>query len=153
MGKNTLNRILNCVIVILVISIFALIYAISTRPRYEYTSEPESSVLVQASITEETQSSEYRLPAGDVGLQDLEDAGAEGDDGGQADEAAKVQKGKASSKVNIRELPRTDARVMSTIEQGTVFDILEIGTDGWIKVAYNDINGYISSEYVILVKE
>lgn len=62
-----------------------------------------------------------------------------------------LKRGKTSTRVNIRELPSADSRVLETVEEGYEFDIVEITTDGWTKIIYGESTAYISSDYVILI--
>ena len=69
-----------------------------------------------------------------------------------SDSAPTTLRGKSSAKVNIRELPSEDARVLQTIEAETEFQVLEILDSGWVKIQYADITeAYISSSFVILL--
>ncbi len=134
MKKRTINRILIGVIAFLIAAICILIVQIANRPRYTVANETETATIIEIPQSEalsniqETQTSE-------------EDTVQE----------SSLQRGKTSTKVNIRELPTEDARVLETVEAGTEFDILEILDSGWTKIQYGEMEAYISSSYVILI--
>lgn len=68
---------------------------------------------------------------------------------------AKIGYGKVSaegSTLNMREAASTDAVKVATLPADAVVDI--IGVDnGWYKVSYGDKTGYVSSDYMIAVKD
>ena len=45
------------------------------------------------------------------------------------------------------------AKVLTTVDEGTTFDILEILDNGWTKILYEGSEAYISSSYVIIMNE
>jgi len=51
------------------------------------------------------------------------------------------------SVVNVRKGASTDTKVITSLKKGTVVDILD-GTDGWYKIKYKDIVGYMSQKYI-----
>lgn len=51
------------------------------------------------------------------------------------------------SSVNIRKSASTGAAVLKRVEQGTVLEALSI-SDGWVKVKYSGVTGYVSADYV-----
>jgi hypothetical protein len=141
--KTTINAILMGIIVLLSISICLLLFAIVTRPRYSTVSAtPEPAVITEASeeniISEDTVSSDSQATV-------LSDES--GTDSGS------LLKGKASAKVNIRNYASTDAKVVGSFEAGDTFDIIEVQSDGWTKIKYDDSEAYVSSDYVILINE
>jgi hypothetical protein len=141
--KTTINAILMGIIVLLSISICLLLFAIVTRPRYSSTAlaTPEPAVITEAS--------EENILSGENNSPDQQ-ATALSDDLGSAIESS--LKGKASSKVNIRDNASTDAKVLGTFEAGDTFDIIEIQNNGWTKIIYDGSEAYVSSDYVILVE-
>lgn len=50
--------------------------------------------------------------------------------------------------LNIREMPNTDAEVVTQVAAGEILDIVEIQDDGWIKVYLDDEEVYVSADYV-----
>lgn len=54
--------------------------------------------------------------------------------------------------LNMRSGPGTDFDKVATLSNGTVVDIVGIDA-GWYKVTYNDKSGYVSSDYMITVKD
>lgn len=50
--------------------------------------------------------------------------------------------------LNIRELPNTDAEIVTQVAQGETLDIAEIMNNGWIKVYLDDEEVYVSADYV-----
>lgn len=135
MKKRTINRILLGIIAFLTVAICILIVQILNRPRYTANSEVETATITEITQSEaipdiqETQTAEPETVANNT-----------------------VLHGKTSTKVNIRELPSADSRVLETVEEGVEFDILEILDSGWTKIQYNDQEAYISSSYVILIQ-
>mgnify|MGYP000396011713 FL=1 len=61
-------------------------------------------------------------------------------------------RGKTSTKVNIRDAASDQAKVLTTVEEGYEFDIIEIQDNGWTKLKYEDQDAYISSSYVIVIQ-
>ncbi len=51
------------------------------------------------------------------------------------------------SSVNIRKSASTGAAVLKRVEQGTVLEAVSI-SDGWVKVKYSGVTGYVSADYV-----
>lgn len=52
-----------------------------------------------------------------------------------------------STKVNFRENPTTDAKVLTVLAQGAELTLLG-EEDGWIKVSYNGQAGYVKADFV-----
>lgn len=50
--------------------------------------------------------------------------------------------------LNIREMPNTDAEVVTQVAAGEILDIVEIQDDGWVKVYLDDEEVYVSADYV-----
>lgn len=137
MKKRTINIILMSIIGLLIVAICILIVQILNRPRYTAATEPQTAVITEIPHSE-------AVPA----FQETQTAEQEE----EVIEASTALRGKTSTKVNIRELPSEDARVLETVEAGFEFDILEILDSGWTKIQYQtDMEAYISSSYVILI--
>lgn len=134
MKNRTINKLLYLTICTLSILIVFMIFKIATRPRYVSSDTAETLAIAEADTTppvavEEEVSTE------------------------EAASVTTLQRGKTASRVNIRELASTDARVLDTVEKDYFFDILEILDTGWTKIVYGDSFAYISSDFVILVQE
>ena len=50
--------------------------------------------------------------------------------------------------LNIRELPNTDAEVVTQVAEGESLDVVEIQEDGWVKVYLDDEEVYVFADYV-----
>lgn len=50
--------------------------------------------------------------------------------------------------LNIREMPTTEAEVVTQVAAGEILDIVEIQDDGWIRVYLDDEEVYVSADYV-----
>ena len=145
MNKTTLNRILLGVIVMMSLSICVLIVCIMTRPRYVNTSEENAAVIIEVppdagisvASTDETAG---MTDTAQTQAQDLQD-----------NTYTAHKKGKTSTRVNIRNAPTEDAKVLDTVDEGTTFEIVEILDNGWTHVIYEDQDAYISSAYVIII--
>ena len=61
--------------------------------------------------------------------------------------------GKTSTRVNIRDAASENAKVLSTVDEGTTFEIIEIQDNGWTKILYEGSEAYISSSFVIITNE
>ena len=51
------------------------------------------------------------------------------------------------SSVNIRKSASTGATVLKRVDKGTVLEAVSI-SDGWVKVKYDGVTGYVSADYV-----
>lgn len=138
MKKTTINTILLCIIAIMSISICFLIFCIVTRPRYVIVNEPETAVITEVVNIMETQ------PAETASLVSEAEPPKEHTD---------TKHGKTSTRVNIRDAASADAKVLDTVEEGTIFDIIEIQDNGWTKILYDGSEAYISSNFVIITNE
>ncbi len=134
MKKKTINKILFGIIAFLVLAICILSVEIVRRPRYINISEPETTVIEEASLDA---SSTYAEESATVF---------------STTEAVTALRGKTSTKVNIRDAANADAKVLATVEAGYEFDIIEIQDNGWTKLKYEDQDAYISSSYVIVIQ-
>lgn len=136
MKKRTINIILMSIIGLLIVAICVLVVQILNRPRYTAATEPQTTVITEIPHSE-------AVPT----IQEAQHVEEE-----EVIEESSTLRGKTSTKVNIRELPTEDARVLETVEAGIEFDILEILDSGWTKIQYTtDMEAYISSSYVILI--
>lgn len=138
MSKSSINKILTGIITFLVVGICVLLILIASRPKYINTDEKANTVVEEISaivasqpVTSENTSNESNPIV----------------------EEPKTTLGKTSTKVNIRELDSSDSRVLETVEAGYEFEIIEVLENGWTKIKYKDSVAYISSLYVIILKQ
>lgn len=139
MKNRTINKLLYLTICTLSILIVFMIFKIVTRPHYISSEETGSVSIAEADTETDTDSVAATSP---------EDYTTEADT-----TSTTLQHGKTSSRVNIRELPITDSRVLATVEKDYTFDILDILDSGWTEIVYEDSVAYISSDFVILVQD
>lgn len=148
MKKTTISNILMGIIVVLCISICFLIICIVRRPRYIETADSESAIITEnpddfnltgtvTTINNDTP----QLPDLDIPTTSEEDT------------SAVQMRGKTSTRVNIRNAPTEDGKVLETVDAGTEFDIVEVLDIGWTHITYNGEDAYISSAYVIITSE
>ena len=137
MKKRTINRILLGMIAFFLVAICVLIVQIVSRPRYLNIEETENTMITEATAENNVQTASAL------------EASATSE---TATSQNQVQRGKTSTKVNIRELDNADSRVLETVEAGYEFEILQIQDNGWTKIKYQDTEAYISSLYVILIQ-
>ena len=131
MKNRTINRILQGVIVLLIIAICFLSVQIIRRPHYINISENEATAPITSADIEDTV----------------------GDSLSAAEQQpTSALRGKTSTKVNIRDAASDQAKVLTTVEEGYEFDIIEIQDNGWTKLKYEDQDAYISSSYVIVIQ-
>lgn len=133
MKNRTINKLLYLTICTLSILIVFMIFKITTRPRYVSSDTTETLAIAEADTTSPVAEEEVSTE--------------------ESSSDTTLQRGKTASRVNIRELASTDARVLDTVEKDYFFDILEILDTGWTKIVYGDSFAYISSDFVILVQE
>lgn len=50
--------------------------------------------------------------------------------------------------LNLRSGPSTADSVIGTLYNGTVVDIMEFTNNGWSKVIYNNLNGFVATQYL-----
>ncbi|MDE5698750.1 MAG: SH3 domain-containing protein [Lachnospiraceae bacterium] len=143
MKKTTINAILIAIITIMSVSICFLIFCIMTRPRYVIINEPETAAMITevSDLSEEPQQ-QSTPPASN---NDIETPVPE--------PPAGTMHGKTSTRVNIRDAASENAKVLSTVDEGTTFDIIEILDNGWTKILYEGSEAYISSNFVIITNE
>lgn len=138
MKKATINNILMAVIVLMSVSICFLIFCIVTRPRYStVVSSPEPAIITESETLAESLIS-------DTSTDSSEDLTVSTQD---------TIKGKTSSRVNIRDAASADAKVLDTVDADTILDIIEIQSNGWTKIIYDNSEAYVSSDYVIIINE
>ena len=144
MDKNILNKILIGIIALMSLSICVLVVCILTRPRYVNTSEESAAVIIEvppdASIS--LASADKNAGVSDATDTQIEDT---------PQDTNILRQGKTSTRVNIRNAPTEDAKVLDTVEEGTTFEIVEILDNGWTHVIYDGQDAYISSAYVIII--
>ena len=51
--------------------------------------------------------------------------------------------------VNMRDGPSTDHKILDSLPDGTSVDVLEHDPEGWSKVRYNNVTGFIRSDFLI----
>lgn len=146
MKKSIINNILMGVIVVLCISICFLIFCIARRPRYIEPPEPESAVITEMSESPGTAA----ISAAGNDVLKLPDTSASA---AENDSSVSQKQGKTSTRVNIRDRASEDAKVLSTVEEGTTFEIIEVLDNGWTHILYEGSDAYISSAYVIIMNE
>lgn len=146
MKKTTVSNILMGIIVVLCISICFLIFCIVRRPRYIETTNSKSAIITESpedfnlTGTVTTNNDMSELP--DVNIPTTEE-----------DTSTVQMQGKTSTRVNIRNAPTEDGKVLETVDAGTTFDIVEVLDIGWTHIIYNGEDAYISSAYVIITNE
>lgn len=52
--------------------------------------------------------------------------------------------------LRVRTQPSTDAEVYGLLPQGEITEVLSKNEDGWVCIDYNGMDGYVSSEFVVL---
>lgn len=143
MKKSTLNIILYSVMGILFISICVLLIKIANRPHYISSPEPVNEIKeISFNVYQSKPDKEESIDEATTQSEDyVEETFAE----------KNLQRGKTSTKVNIREQADAESRLLETVEEGYTFDIIEIMDSGWVKISYQGGEAYISSAYVILI--
>ncbi|MBO5477541.1 MAG: VanW family protein [Clostridia bacterium] len=61
--------------------------------------------------------------------------------------------GRCTANLNFRDYPSTDGKIIQTMPKNTVIDVLAKVRSGWYKVSYNDVEGYVSNEYLSILSE
>lgn len=149
MKKSTLNKILWVIIVLLIVTICILISKISTRPKYAFTDENNQSIVSNSFTTVEIP----EIPASTIFNQSQKTPEtSENTEHNSLPNISNTLRGKTSERVNIRELPSEDARVLETVEAGYTFDIIEIYSNDWVKIKYEEQEAYISTMFVIVIQ-
>lgn len=147
MNKKTISNILMGIIIVLCISICFLIVCIVRRPRYIETSENESAVIADGAG--DASSDSAIMPRGNI--PDTASSTDTGESAAAESSIAAVPQGKTSTRVNVRNAPTENGKVLDTVDADTTFDIVEVLDTGWTHVIYNGEDAYISSAYVIII--
>lgn len=50
--------------------------------------------------------------------------------------------------LNVRDSPKT-GRILGRMQPGTVVDVVSDNKDGWVRIAYNELVGYVSADYLV----
>lgn len=125
------------------VSICFLIFCIMTRPRYVIVNDPETATITEVTnFSEDTQQPEGLTANANTAVTIPEE-----------ETPASTMHGKTSTRVNIRNAASENAKVLTTVDEGTTFDILEILDNGWSRILYEGSEAYISSKYVIITNE
>jgi len=146
MRKKTISNILMGIIVVLCLSICFLIFCIVRRPRYIETADPESAIITESP-------NDFNLAGTVTASSDVLELPDVDNTPTQEESAAAQMQGKTSTRVNIRNTPSEDGKVLETVEADTTFDIVEVLDTGWTHILYNGEDAYISSAYVIITTE
>ncbi len=56
-----------------------------------------------------------------------------------------------TAKVNIRKGPDNTTEILKTVSSGTLLNITGKATNGWYRVVYNGVTGYVSNKYLEIV--
>lgn len=151
MKKTTINRILLAIIALLIATICVLIFKIVSRPKYAFTEQNNQSVVSNPVTNVEIP----EVPASTLFEQSQESTSTANTEANQNTALPTIpdtMRGKTSDRVNIRELPTEEARVLETVDAGYTFDIIEIYNDDWVKIRYQEQEAYISTMYVIIIQ-
>lgn len=62
-------------------------------------------------------------------------------------------KARCKSNLNLRESPKKEGKLISTIPNNTVIDVVAKIRNGWYKVSFNGTLGYVSGEYITMLSE
>lgn len=135
MKNSTINKLMYLAICFLSIFIIFISFKIITRPHPIYEKLDESVSTIDNSEQESLNAAVPDAPVEEP-----------------TNDNTTTLHGKTSSRVNIRELPSTDSRVLTTVEKDYSFNIIEIMDNGWTKIVFGDSQAYISSDFVILVQ-
>lgn len=154
MNSKTLNRLLYAIMALLVIIICFLLYKIVNRPRLNSEQAATSTTIEEVSLSEITNTVESATVTDTIdeaSQTEVTETTTESEESIAAEND--TMQGKVSTKVNIREQADSESRILETVEEGYSFEILEILPEGWVKIAYGDGIGYISSQYVIITNQ
>ena len=135
MRKSTINKILLGIIIFLVVGICVLLILIASRPKYINIDEKAITNVEEVSAIVASQPPTNESTTKDSVV---------------VSEVQKPVFGKTSTKVNLREVDSSDARVLGTVEAGYEFEIIEVLENGWTKIKYKDSEAYISLYFAIL---
>lgn len=56
-----------------------------------------------------------------------------------------------TTRVNIRDRDSEDGIVLDTVEEGAIFEFVEVLGSGWTHIKYEDMDAFINSKYVKLI--
>ena len=65
-----------------------------------------------------------------------------------AEDGSKLGTVKVSDSLNIRKEASKSAEVIGSLTNGTTVTILDDSTSGWYKIKFNNITGWVASDYV-----
>lgn len=68
-------------------------------------------------------------------------------------ESFENEKARCKANLNFRESPQKEGKLIYTIPNNTVIDVLAKIRNGWYKVSFNSTLGYVSGEYITMLSE
>ncbi|HOO79888.1 MAG TPA: SH3 domain-containing protein [Lachnospiraceae bacterium] len=128
MKKQTISALLTAFMILLVILIVVLVIKIAARgPKQEEAIASENTIVEQTNTVSED----------------------EPDAAETVDEVKiLVAVPNTSSSVNVRSGPGTDYERLGSAYSNNEYEVIEVYSNGWTKLKYDDQEGYISSEYL-----
>lgn len=57
------------------------------------------------------------------------------------------------SSLRLRETASTSSSIVTTLDKGIAVAVLDTSVDGWYKVSYNGMSGFVSADYLILDRD
>lgn len=57
------------------------------------------------------------------------------------------------SSLRLRESPSTSSSIITTLDKGVAVAVLDKSVEGWYKIAYNGLSGFVSADYMILDRD
>ena len=57
------------------------------------------------------------------------------------------------SSLRLRETASTSASIVSTLDKGIAVAVLDTSVDGWYKISYNGMSGFVSADYMVLDRD
>lgn len=144
MNNRTLNRLLIATICFLCAIICLLVYLILSRPQHIITQGSGATSFDEIPATEII---DFDTPVADTAPL------ATPEPESTAVPSTKEVYARTTCLVNIRATNSTDAQVLATVNEDTVLKVLQIQQDGWTKVLYDEQEAYISSAYIILIRD
>jgi murein DD-endopeptidase MepM/ murein hydrolase activator NlpD len=61
--------------------------------------------------------------------------------------------GTAGVGLNLRAQPSTDAEVLAVVPEGSIVDLLGDADAGWYRARYQDTEGYLSADFIVVLEE
>lgn len=61
--------------------------------------------------------------------------------------------GRTTSNLNLRDYPSTEGTISQTLPKNTILTVLAKVRTGWYKVSFNNVEGYVSNEYVKILSD